>query len=317
MRRILFCVLIAIVTSAPLTRAQNQTSGLDMLSSLSRHNQIPQLIQASNELLKSPNLTTVQRSTILTYLGHAYQTNGDFHSATSYYEKALALLEHDGLYPADYATTLGALATLYAETGQTSTAKHVLLRSIRLLEQNGDHHAELAMFWNDLATISAEQHSFRDAHKYMTSASAELQRATDAPADEPEALCTTQARIAEMEGDFPAAIAGYQRSLTLWRQTHEEQHPETAMLYVLLGGAYLEAGNISSAREMTTRGLHLMEATTGRQSTRYLVAELAYSKVLDASGSHDEASKYRKEAQTAMTAQTKSAKSEISVNALR
>lgn len=63
------------------------------------------------------------------------------------------------------------------------------------------------------------------------------------------------------------------------------------MLYVLLGGVYLKAGDIASARQMTSQGMNLLEATYGRQNPRYLAAELTYSKVLDASGSHDEASK--------------------------
>lgn len=317
MRRILFCVLIGIMTSAPRARAQDPTSGLAHLSALSQHNQLPQLIQAANALLTNEKLTTVQRSTALTYLGHAYQQNGDFHSATGYYEQALAILDRDNLHPADYATTLGALATLYVETGQTSTAKHLLTRSMHLLEQEGGHQAELAIFWNDLAVIAAEDHSSREAHKCITRAFVELQNATNVNPDVTEALTTTKARIAEIDGDFRTAIAGYKQSLALWTQSHGEQHPETAMLYVLLGSAYLEAGDIASAREMTSRGLTLMDATADHHSTRYLAAELVYSKVLDASDSHDEASRYRKEAQAGMSAQNKSAQGEISVSALR
>jgi len=253
---------------------------------------------------------------VLTYLGHAYQQGGDFHTATGYYEKALALLDHDGLHPTEYATILGALATLYAVIGQPATAKHVLLRSVHLLEKTGDHHAELAIFWNDLAVIAADQHSNHEAHKSMARALAELQQTTNVSPDETEALTTTQARIAEIDHNFPAAIIGYQHALALWIQSHGEHNPEGGMLYVLLGGAYLEAGNIASAREATTHGMNLLEATSGRRSARYLAAELTYSKVLDASGSHDDAVKYRNEAKTVMSAETKRAQGEISIAAL-
>ena len=316
MKRLLFCVFVGLVFFALPAKPQDPNNALAYLSSLSSSNQLPKLIQAANSLLTNDKLTTADRSMVLTYLGHAYQQGGDFHTATSYYEKALALLDHDGLHPAEYATILGALATLYAVTGQSDTAKHVLLRSVHLLEKAGDHHAELAIFWNDLAVIAADQHSNHEAHKSMARALAELQQATNVSPDETEALTTTQARIAEIDHNFPAAITGYQHALALWSQAHGEQNPEGGMLYVLLGGAYLEGGNIASAREMTTHGMNLLEATSGRQSARYLVAQLTYSKVLDASGSHDEAVKYRNEAQAIMSAETKRAQGEISAAAL-
>ena len=319
MRRILICVLIGIMTSAPLASAQDQNTGIDYLSELSRRDLLPQLIQSANSLLANAKLTPAGQGIVLTYLGHAYQKTGDFHTATEYYEKALATLERDGLHPAEYATTLAALATLYAESGQIDTAKHLLLRSVHLLEKDGDHHERTAMIWNDLATIAADEHSSREAHKYMARSIAESQLATNVLADETVALLTTQARIAQIDGDPGTAIAEYQHALALWKQSHDDKYPETAWLYVLLGGACLQAGDTASARQMTSRGLNLLEATSGRQNTLYLAAELAYSKVLDASGSHDEASKYRKEAQAGLHANPgrQQAQSEISISALR
>ena len=316
MRRILHCVLFGILVSAPHLGAQDQSAALAHLSALSQQDQLPQLIQAANSLLANPNLTPSDEATTLTYLGHAYQRGGDFHTATTYYEKALAVLDRNNLQSAEYATTLGALATLYAESGQFETAKHVLLRSAALLEKNGDNHDEIAMIWNDLATVAADIHSKREAHKCMARAIAELQQAGIVSPNENSAFAATQGRIAELDGDPRTAIADYQQSLTLWVQSHPNEHLQTGWLHVLLGGAYLQAGDIATARVLTSRGLSLLEASSGRQSTLYFAAELAYSKVLDAAGSYDEASKFRKEAQSAMNAESNRAKSEISVAAL-
>jgi tetratricopeptide (TPR) repeat protein len=317
MRRILFCVLFGIMTSAPLTSAQDQNSGLEYLSQLSHHNQLPQLIQAANSLLANQKLAPADRGIALTYLGHAYQKGGDFQTATEYYEKALAILERDGLHPSEYATALGALATLYAEMGQMDTAKHVLLRSMHLFEKDSDHHDQIAIIWSDLATIAADKHSSHEAHQCMALAIAQMRRAANSNPDETSALLTTQARIAEIDRDPRTAIADYQHALDLWTQSHGDQHPDTGWLYVLLGGAYLEARDIASAREITSRGLNVLEASSGRQSPRYLAAELAYSDILEASGSHDEAAKLRKEAQSLLNADSKRTQGEISVFALR
>lgn len=317
MRQILYCVLLEIMICAPPLGAQDESAALGHLSALSQQDQLPQLIQAANSLLTNPSLTPSEKATTLTYLGHAYQRGGDFHTATTYYEKALAVLDRNSLHSTEYATTLGALATLYAETGQFEIAKHVLLRCTDLLEKDGDHHAEIAMIWNDLATIATDIHSKREAHKCMARATAELQQTANVSQNETAAFAATQGRIAQLDGDPNTAIADYQQSLTLWAQTHPSEHLQTGWLQVLLGSAYLQAGDIATARLLTKRGLSLLEESSGRQSTLYFTAELAYSKVLEAAGSYDEASKFRKEARSSMTAESNRAKSEISVAALR
>ncbi len=317
MRRILLCVLFATMTSAPFAIAQDQKNGLAHLFALSRQGQLPQLIQSPNELLSNEHLPPVDRSVVLTYLAHAYQDTGDSRTAIENYEKALAILDRDGHHPADYATTLGAMGTLYAELGQPGTAKHRLLRSVHMLEKDGNHHAEIAWIWNALATLAANQHSRREAHKFMAHTLAESQLDPHISSNETAAFLTTQAKIAEVDGDRPTAVTDYQQALALWKQSHEDQHPDTAWLYVLLGGAYLQAGDLASARQMISLGLNLLEAGSGRQSPRYFSAQLFYSKVLDASGSHQEASQLRQEAQAGMTAVGRRSQGEISIAALR
>jgi tetratricopeptide (TPR) repeat protein len=275
------------------------------------------LIQAANSLLANEKLTPVEQSLVLTLLGHGYKESGDVRQATVDYEKALAILERDGAHPVEYATTLAAMGTLYAEIGQADIAKHLLLRSVHLLEKDGYQHAEIAWIWNDLATIAADEQSSREAHKCMAHVLAELRLVTDPSPNQTQAITTTQAKIAQVDGDPGAAIAGYQNALSLAKQIHGEQHPETAMLYVLLGDAHLQAGDVASARQVTTRGLTLLEASIGRQSRRYLAAEIVYSKILDASGSHHEAAQLRNEAQAGMSSASKGTQGEISVSALR
>src|SRR6185437_6671557 len=140
MRRILIGVLLMLIFPAARGSADDDNSAVFPLSELSRHNEIPQLIQTANLLLATGNLPTIEKGIVMTYLGHAYQQRGDFHSATAYYEKALAIIEREGQHPLEYATTLSSLGTLYAESGQIDTAKHVLHRSVHLFGKAGGHH---------------------------------------------------------------------------------------------------------------------------------------------------------------------------------
>lgn len=316
MRLILSCVFLGIMTAAPLASAQIHKAAINHLADLSRQNQIPELIQASNALLNE-NLTPIEQSIVLTFLGHAYKETGDVHQATVDYEKALAILERDGSHPAEYATALAAMATLYGDIGQLDTAKRLLLRSVQMLEKDGHDPAEIAWIWNDLATIAADGFSKREAHKYMAKVLAELPIIPNPGPALTQAITTTQAKIAQLDGDARAAVAGYQSALSVAKQLHGDEHPETAMLYVLLGDAYLEAGDIALARQMTTRGLNLLEASVGRDSRRYLAAEFVYSKVLEASGSHNEGSTLRKEVLAGLKAGVARNQGEISISALR
>ncbi|HEV2575660.1 MAG TPA: tetratricopeptide repeat protein [Acidobacteriaceae bacterium] len=317
MRRILLCALLAII-SAPSLSAEDPNTALANLSDLSRRGQLPQLIQAASSLLEADQLNPTDRAMTLTYLGYAYQQTGEFTKATANYEKALAVLERDGQHPSEYAATLGPLATVYAQIGQIDTAKHLLLRSVHLFENENDHGGA-AMAWNDLAAIAAQQHLRHEAHKDMARSNDEQQLASNMTPGELAAITTTAGRIAELDGDARTAIQDYGRALELWKQTNQDQQQRTAWLYVLLGGAYLQAGDIADARETAGRGLALFEATSGRQSPRYFAAQLTYAKVLDASGAHNEAATLRKEAQESLNTATdrQRAQSEISVSALR
>jgi tetratricopeptide (TPR) repeat protein len=284
---------------------------------MSRRGQLPELIRAANSLLATDKLTPAEQGTALFYLGYAYQQRGEFTKATATYEKSLAALERDGHHPSEYAATLATLATVYSETGQVDTAKHVLLRSIHLFENESDHTGA-AIIWNDLANIAAEQRSRGEAHKYMARSIAESHLANMEPG-QLAPLSTTEGRIAELDGDPRTAISDYEHALDLWKQTHLDQQQRTAWLYVLLGGAYLQAGDITNARETASRGLALLEASSGRQTPRYLAAEFTYSKILDASGAHDEATTLRKDAQASLNTGTdrQRAQTQISVSALR
>lgn len=316
MRRILLCSLFALVTSVSLI-AQDIKTALATLSEMNRRGQFPEMIQTANSVLADNTLDPAEQGMVLSYLGCAYQQRGEFTKATASYEKALATINRDGKHGTQYAITLSALATLYAEVDQIDTAKRLLLRSVHLFESQGDH-LNATLTWNDLATMAAEHHSRGEAHKYMKQSLAESQLATLHLVDL-AVLTTTQGRIAQLDGDAHTAIADYQRALALCHQTDQAQAQRTAWLHMLLAGAYLQADDLANARDAATRGLTLLQATSGSQTPLFFLGQLTYSKILDASGLHKEASTLREQAQAALDTNTDRhrAESQISVNALR
>lgn len=318
MRRILSSVLLGIVTSASLLNAQDPKSAPVSLADLARRGQLPQVIQAANSLLEKDKLAPAGQAEAFVFLGYAYQETGEFTRAVANYEKALAVLDREGQHPSEYAATLSALGLTYADIGQIDTAKRMLLRSVHLYEKE-NNHAGAAMTWNHLADIAAKSHSGREAHKDIARSLAESHLAGSMSPSQLAAITTTQGMIAELGGDPRSAILDYQHALDLWNQTHKDEQQKKAWLYVVLGRAYLQDGDIANARENTSRGLAILEATSGRQTPRYFAAQLIYSKVLDASGAHDEASTLREAAQAGLNTGTdrEHAEGQISIFALR
>jgi hypothetical protein len=85
------------------------------------------------------------------------------------------------------------------------------------------------------------------------------------------------------------SVVRYRKALDLWRRRHGEEHPFTAWGHLLLGDAQFEAGQLTTALDEIKQGVAILDRTVGHQNPHYLIAELAYSRVLDATGSHAEA----------------------------
>jgi hypothetical protein len=81
----------------------------------------------------------------------------------------------------------------------------------------------------------------------------------------------------------------YRQALDLSRRFHGEEHPFTGWNYPLLGQSHAEAGQLTTAVEEMRQGIAVLDRTLSHQNPRYLVAEMAYSRVLDAPGFHPEA----------------------------
>jgi hypothetical protein len=80
----------------------------------------------------------------------------------------------------------------------------------------------------------------------------------------------------------------YRQALDLSRRVHGEEHPFTGWNYLLLGQSHAEAGQLTTALEEMRQGIAALDRMLGHQNPRYLAAEMAYSHVLDATGSHTE-----------------------------
>ena len=116
-----------------------------------------------------------------------------------------------------------------------------------------------------------------------------LQCALDAGGDGRDAV----GGQAQFDGDLTTSVTSYRQALDLLRKCHGEEHPFTGWGYLLLGEANAEAGQLTIALVEMRQGIAILDRTLSPQNPRYLVAKIAYSRILDATGSHSEAAQIR------------------------
>jgi tetratricopeptide (TPR) repeat protein len=225
-------------------------------------------------------------------MGLAYDDQGDLEHAQHAYEKSLHILEALPGSARDYAMALDDLGALYVTTGQLEVANKLRTKALGLYENLNDH-AGVARACSHLAGMDFSEKNMRAGRKQLQRAISEARLANDLDDDDRAAIASLNGWQAELEDDVAASIASYGQSLDLLKRRHGEQHPSTGWGYLLLGKAHAEAGQLQPAMEEMRKGLAILGRTMGDQNPHYLVAELAYSRVLDEAGLHPEAARIK------------------------
>ncbi len=228
-------------------------------------------------------------------LGLAYEDQGDLELARHAYEESLRILEP---LPdiRDYAMALDDFGRIYLAAGQFDVAEKIRTKALGLYEKVEDHGG-IARASVDLAAISFREKKVNQGSRYLERAVKEARAANDLDDDDRAAIASLQGWQAEFNGDYTLSMAKFRQSLDLWRRLHGEEHPYTGWGYLLLGDAEAAAGQLTLAQREIKQSVGILDRTLGRQNPRYLLAELAYARALDAAGSHREAAQIKSAAE--------------------
>jgi tetratricopeptide (TPR) repeat protein len=240
------------------------------------------------ELLNSGSLDALGSGKAWNVLGLAYEDMGEFALSQRAYEESLRILKDLPDNIRDYAMALDDFGGLYVATAQFEAADKLRTKALGIYEQLADH-AGIARALCDLATLAFSQNKAAAGNKYLARAVREAKVANDLDDDDRAAITSLQGWQAQLDGDFQMSVARYRQALDLWRGRHGEEHSFTGWGHLLLGDAQFEAGQLMTGLAEIKQGLAILGRTVGRQNPHYLLAELAYSRVLDATGSHAEA----------------------------
>jgi tetratricopeptide (TPR) repeat protein len=225
-------------------------------------------------------------------LAVACQGAGDLANAQIAFEHALQILEHDREHPEDYASALENGAGFYSELGQLDVAAPMWRKAFHLRQRIGDHTGT-ALSLTRLAELAVARNRIREAHRYLQKASNEAKASADFIDDDKAFFLETQGYLAIAEHHAPAAVAAYQRALKLVERSRGEQHWLAGWEHMLLGKAYAESRDLTSALANMQTGLKILDHALGQKNPKYFAAELAYSWVLDRFGLHAEAAQMR------------------------
>lgn len=220
-------------------------------------------------------------------LGLAYEDQGNAQLARHAYEESLRILKPlpDSR---DYAMALDDLGRIYLATRQFDVAEKIRKKALNLYQQIGDDDG-LTRALTDLAAISFHEKKVNQGSRYLDRAVDEAREAKNLDDDDRAAIASLQGWKAQFDRDYTLSIVKYQQSLELWRNLHGEEHPYTGWGYLLLGDAEADAGQLVLAEKEIRQSIAILGRALGQQNPRYLLAELAYARVLDAAGSHREA----------------------------
>jgi tetratricopeptide (TPR) repeat protein len=243
-------------------------------------------------LLDSNSLDAVGTGKAWNIMGLAYQDLGDYASSQHAYEESLRIFEGLPKNLQDYAMALNDFGGLYVVTGRFEVADKMRTRALGIYEKVEDHGG-VARTCGDLAGIAFSQKKLTRGSKYLERAVKEARLANNLDGDDRVAIVSLQGWKAQLDGDVTMSVASYRQALDMSRRLHGEEHSSTGWGYLLLGEAHAEAGQLTTALEEMRQGVAVLERTLSRQNPHYLIAELAYSRVLDATGSHAKAAEIK------------------------
>ncbi len=253
-------------------------------------------IAQARALLDSNSLNPYETGKAWNILGLAYEDEGDLQSARHADEESIRILEPLPTIR-DYAMALDDLGGVFVTTGQFEASDKLRAKALGLYESIADHGGE-AMASSDLALSSFRQNKVSQGKKYLERALREARAATDLDNDDRAAIASLQGWKAWHDRDYSASMAKYRQALDFLRSLHGEDHPSTGWAHVLLGDANAAAGQLKAALTETKEGMDILDRSLGHQNRHTLLAELAYARVLDASGSHVEAESIRTAAES-------------------
>jgi hypothetical protein len=158
-------------------------------------------------------------------------------------------------------------------------------------------HERLTTLYTHLAGLEIVKRQFKEARRHLEVATREQQQVGKSESALLADLYVTKGWLADENHHHREAVDDYSLALAACEKSYGETHPVVGWSYLLLGKAQGESGNLSEGLDAMGKGLSILKKTVGTNDVRYLIGEIAYSKLLDLSGRHGEAERLSADAE--------------------
>ena len=293
-----FCVF-----APPLLAETREQPLLLQARELSEEGKFAQVIQMLEPWVQDESRAhdEVNRGEAWALLGPAYEAVSNYDSAQRAYESSIRLLRTQAATRLTLAAALNNLASLEILMGNSDGASN-LLRKAKKIYTDAENHAGLAEVATTRTILALDRKDQHAAHRLLADVLVEANQANNLRAGDWAEIYSIKGAVEARDRDFSAAVVDYQQSAGLWMRTLGPKCDLVALQYILQADAYRELGDYSKAQRVITEALRTLEQTTGRSTSMYASAELAYARLLRATGKKVEAALKEKEAQTVMEA---------------
>ncbi|NJO82200.1 MAG: tetratricopeptide repeat protein [Blastochloris sp.] len=213
---------------------------------------------------------------------------GDYDTARTCYERALAIREQLlGIHP-DTATTLDSLAGVYSSLGNYARARQLYERALIIWEQIA-HHPDSALTLNNLAILLQRQGDYTTARTFYERALTIREQLLGPNDRETADSLESLAELLRTIGDSTTAYRLCKRALAIREQICGPHHRETANTLNNLAGFLHMQGHYTDARPLYDRSLAIHEQAYGSFHPRTAQILNNLAKLLVDQGHHTEA----------------------------
>jgi tetratricopeptide (TPR) repeat protein len=231
-------------------------------------------------------------------LGHAYLDLDRYAEATRAYQHAMDILRPIASARAQYGSALDSMGMLDVSLGQPNEAKTLCEKARQIYAELGDS-AGVASTSVDLAVIAQGRNDLKAARRSLqTAIQAQPERAMKA--DDVATMDAVKSELALHDGNGEEAVAMAQHAIDLWAQAHGPGYILLSNGYLLRAQALAHSGDYVRAIQDAQHALAIVEAAIGRDTVDFLSAQVAYARILRASGAKQEGARMAKEAGNAL-----------------
>ena len=235
-------------------------------------------------------------------LGSTYQDMEQYNNARRCYETAIAKLKDDPAERLPYAAAMDNLGSVELAEHQLNASKAMRIRALRLYQSMGDH-AGVARTASNLATVALAQGDWKASRRNIAMGFEEAQLSTGSDGEDWAAMYAVEGSLAMRRKGYRSAATAYQKMIDRYIRDYGPNYSQLGTGYELLGQAEARLGENRMALSHFQQALALDERVApGRQSIRYLQAEVDYARALRASGSVTEATILEEQATSGLQA---------------